>query len=161
LISAAAGIVTILAQRSGINQTSLSDNSGNALISYSVYIWKMFYPVNLAVFYPFDISAVTTGKVLSAGVAMLGATVFVFWKGMKRKYLIVGWLWYIVTLIPVIGLIRVGDQAMADRYTYIPLVGLFIILAWGIPDLVSGWRYRNEFIIALTLVVMPVLMALT
>ena len=79
----------------------------------------------------------------------------------QRSYFIVGWLWYLGTLIPVIGLVQVGCQSMADRYTYVPLIGLFIVIAWGIPELVKKWRHRKIWLATLATVVLTILMAMT
>ena len=74
---------------------------------------------------------------------LVGVTLLVIRVMRRYPYLAVGWLWYLGTLVPVIGLVQVGMQAMADRYTYIPLIGLFIMVAWGVPDILKGWRYRK------------------
>jgi tetratricopeptide (TPR) repeat protein len=115
----------------------------NVPISYVEYIEKMLWPNHLAVFYPhrgFDTSlwqSVASASLL----VVLSILIFCLWR--TRKYLPVGWLWYLGTLVPVIGIVQVGRQAMADRYTYIPLIGLFIIVAWGVCDLLAGIRYRK------------------
>ena len=74
----------------------------------------------------------------------------VIWRAKRFPYLATGWLWYVGTLVPVIGIVQVGTQAMADRYTYIPLIGLFIMVAWGVPDLLKKWKYRKEILVALS-----------
>jgi tetratricopeptide (TPR) repeat protein len=115
----------------------------NVVISYAVYVEKLFWPENLAVYYPYDLAKLSTVNVLLAAAALLAVTILVVRNADRHKYLLVGWLWYVGTLIPVIGLVQVGDQAMADRYSYVPFIGLFIIVAWGISDLLAGWKYRK------------------
>jgi len=113
----------------------------NALLSYVRYIANMFYPHNLAVIYPLP-TTLTIAEGLMAGFALLGMSYLVYRLTKSHEYLLTGWLWYLGTLVPVIGLVQVGKQAMADRYTYIPLIGLFIMVAWGVPALLQKWRYR-------------------
>jgi hypothetical protein len=109
----------------------------NALVSYVGYIGKMLWPVNLAVFYPHPLHSLALWKVLGAAGLLLAGSAVIIWKGRRYPYLITGWFWYLGTLVPVIGLVQVGVQAMADRYTYIPLIGLFIVVAWGGRDLAA------------------------
>jgi protein O-mannosyl-transferase len=122
---------------------------GNALISYVVYIGKMILPINLAVFYPHP-EGMILWQVLGAGLLLIAITVAVFQMIKKAPYLATGWLWYLGTLVPVIGIVQAGAQAMADRYTYIPLIGLFIIVAWGVPDLLKKWNHRKEILLTLS-----------
>ncbi len=86
---------------------------------------------------------------LAAAALLAGVTLLALWYGRLRPYLAVGWLWYVGTLLPVIGIVQVGSQAMADRYTYVPLIGIFIAVAWGVPEFLSGWRYRQPVLAAL------------
>jgi protein O-mannosyl-transferase len=106
----------------------------NATVSYARYITQMFWPVGLTAFYPLPRHAVYWQAAL-AGAILLAITAAVFYFGRRHRYLLTGWLWYIVTLLPVIGIIQVGRQSHADRYTYIPLTGLFVILIWGGAEL--------------------------
>ncbi len=119
---------------------------GNAFVSYLAYIGKMIWPSNLAVFYPHPMLLVHW-HVLGSVFLLIVITMTVFRVVKRAPYLATGWLWYIGTLVPVIGIIQVGDHAMADRYTYIPLIGLFIIVAWGVPDLLRKWHYRKEILL--------------
>jgi Flp pilus assembly protein TadD len=140
-------VVTFAAQREGgalksLEAFPLTTRIANALISYVSYIGKMLWPHNLAVYYPYS-GSVSVWQAAGAGLALICLTVLLMWTARKRPYLAVGWLWYLGTLVPVIGLVQVGSQAMADRYTYLPLVGLFIALAWGVPSLFTGWRHRQ------------------
>ena len=115
----------------------------HALVSYFNYIKQMIWPKNLAIFYPHPGDSLALSQVVVAGVTLTIILILVLWLIKTRPYLAVGWFWYLGTLIPVIGLLQAGAQAMADRYTYIPLIGLFIMIGWGGQDLIARWRYRN------------------
>jgi hypothetical protein len=136
LLSVAASLIIMRAHASSgalfrVEQGSILLHSGNAFLSYVKYILNMFWPADLALFYPFEASAITTLKVSVAIVLLAAITGVVAAQRKKRPYLLFGWLWYLITLIPVIGFIRVGGQALADRYTYIPLIGLFLMVVWS------------------------------
>jgi protein O-mannosyl-transferase len=120
---------------------------GNAFVSYIAYIGKMIWPSNLAVFYPYP-GLLVPWQVLVSVLLLFAITLVVIWRAKRFPYLATGWLWYIGTLVPVIGIVQLGNQAMADRYTYIPLIGLFITVAWGVPDLLKKWNYRKEILLA-------------
>jgi tetratricopeptide (TPR) repeat protein len=124
----------------------LSVRIGNAFVSYVIYIGNTIWPGNLAVFYPHP-GLWPLWQFSGAFLLLIGITLMVIWTAKRFPYLTVGWLWYLGTLVPVIGIVQVGSQAMADRYTYIPLTGLFIMAAWGIPELLKKWRYRKEVLI--------------
>jgi tetratricopeptide (TPR) repeat protein len=110
----------------------------NALVSYVLYLWKTVWPVNLAVPYPFS-HEWTFAQAAAAGALLALISAFVMWRRKTQPYLVVGWFWFIGTLVPVIGLVQVGLQFMADRYTYIPLMGVFIMVAWSIPARWAVW----------------------
>jgi protein O-mannosyl-transferase len=134
-------IITFVAQKQGgamgsIEALSISHRIANSVVSYVEYIFKMISPAKLAIFYP--IRTFEAWELLGATCMLAVLSILAIFFGRKRRYLLVGWLWYIVTLVPVIGLVQVGPQAMADRFTYIPSVGIFIIAAWGIAG-VFGW----------------------
>ncbi len=118
---------------------------GNAFISYVAYMGKMIWPVNLAVFYPYP-EKVIPWQVFGSILLLIGITLAVLWRAKRSPYLATGWLWYVGTLVPVIGIVQLGAQAMADRYTYVPLIGLFIMVAWGIPELLKKVNYRKEML---------------
>jgi protein O-mannosyl-transferase len=122
---------------------------GNAFVSYIAYIGKMIWPNNLAVFYPHP-EGLIPWQVFGSVLLLITITVAVFRMVKRFPYLATGWLWYIGTLVPVIGIVQAGVQAMADRYTYVPLIGLFIMAAWGVPDLLKKWNYRKEILLALS-----------
>ena len=115
----------------------------NALVSYLAYIGKMIWPHDLALPYPHPYMNLPIWKAAGAGVIMVIISFVVMRTTRRRPYLAVGWLWYVVTLVPNIGLVQAGRQAMADRFTYIPLIGLFIMVAWGVAELARGWHPRR------------------
>jgi len=136
-------------------------HSGNAFLSYVKYIRNMFLPVDLALFYPFEPSAVTAPKVAGA-VAILGIlTALCVAQRKKRPYLFFGWFWYLISLFPVIGFIRVGGQALADRYTYVPLIGLFLILVWGGTEVAGKWRKGIPALAGVAVIVATIFSTLT
>ncbi len=134
-------IVFLVQQRSGVLYSltpfPLQIRLENALVSYVSYIGMMLWPVNLAVFYPHPLHSLALWKVLGAAGLLLALSAGIIWKARRYPYLVTGWFWYLGTLVPVIGLVQVGVQARADRYTYIPLIGLFIMIAWGGRNLVA------------------------
>lgn len=110
----------------------------NAAVSYALYILKTLWPTRLAVFYPYPLQSLIVPAIFAA-IALLAITVLAILAFRQRPYLAIGWLWYIVTLLPVIGLIQTGSQARADRYTYIPMIGLLIALVWGLSEVLKPW----------------------
>ena len=133
----------------------------NALVSYVGYIKKMIWPQNLAVYYPHP-DMLPVWQVICAFLFLLCVTFLAFRCVKTKPYFAVGWLWYIGTLLPGIGLIQAGLwPAMADRFAYVPIIGLFICIAWGIPDFVGRWRYRKVGFIAVSTALVPILMGIT
>ncbi len=126
-----------------ITSSPVSVRISNALVSYLNYIVKMFYPNRLAVLYPHPSDSLPTWQPVFSLMILAGISAGIIYMARRRGYLVVGWLWYIGTLVPVIGLVQVGAQAMADRYTYLPLVGIFIMVAWGAAEFGTKWRYRS------------------
>lgn len=120
------------------NRLSVALRIENAFVSYAAYIGKMIVPRGLAVFYPFPKDGLPLWEVVCSAALLVGITLVVLRAARRRPYLAVGWLWYVVTLMPVIGLVQVGSQAMADRYTYVPLIGLFLMVAW-LPKRMGEW----------------------
>lgn len=134
----------------------------NALVSYVSYIYKMLWPQRLAVFYPHPGSSVKMWLIAGAAFVLVCVSIIVIWEMRRRPYLAVGWLWYLGTLVPVIGIVQVGQQAMADRYSYIPLIGLFIVIAWGVPELFPrSWHYRGPILVVSATVIIGVLTSIT
>lgn len=147
ILSGISSVITLWVQAAGGAVTSLrwfplDVRLQNAVVAYVRYPWKMLWPARLALPYPHPGEQLSVWAAAGAFVLLAGVTVLVFWNARKRPYLMVGWLWYLVTLAPVIGIVQVGAQAMADRYTYIPLIGLSIMAAWGISDVLAAWRHR-------------------
>ena len=116
---------------------------GNALVSYVTYMWQMIYPAGLAVLYPYPAHGLPVWEIITAILVLASVSAGVFIWRRTRPYLLVGWLWYLIMLVPVIGLIQVGTQARADRYIYLPQIGLYVLLTWGAADLCAGWRHRR------------------
>jgi len=148
VLSAASSVITFYVQRSSgammrIGLLPLSIRIANAPVSYVKYILKMFWPAKLAVPYSYAGVSLSYWVAIAAGAGLLILTIVAILSASKHRYLPVGWFWYLGTLVPVIGLVQVGDQALADRYTYIPLTGLFIIIAWSLPELLAGRQHRN------------------
>jgi tetratricopeptide (TPR) repeat protein len=131
-----------------MEELGLRARAANAVVSYVGYIAKMFWPTRLAVLYPHPVAAIPVIAVASCGLALVVLTVVFLWLGRKRGYLAVGWLWYVGTLVPVIGLVQAGVQSMADRYTYVPMTGLVIIIAWWVREIVE--RHRGLRVAAAT-----------
>ncbi len=159
VFAAASSIITILTQHSGkavvpFSLAPLNFRIANVFISYMRYIEKMFLPAGLAVFYPHPGINVSILFTVISAVLLLGVTILILEFAKNHRYLVTGWFWYLGTLVPVIGIIQVGGQAMADRYTYITLTGLFIIIAWGMPELLGKFPHRKIVLCILSLVVL-------
>jgi len=147
-LSVVSSVITFLTQLgySGvvpIDALPLKARIANVFLSYTRYTGKLFWPQNLAVFYPFDVNRFAFWQVGVCVLLLLVISIFVIRFGRNRKYLPVGWFWFVVTLVPVIGVVQVGKQAFADRYTYVSYIGLFIMIAWGLPELLSKWPQRK------------------
>src|SRR5580700_1852215 len=138
----ASAIITVIAQRSSairsLSKIPMDERLENALYSYALYIWKAFWPTRLALFYPHPTDTLTGWQLGLAFLFLFSVTALVWNQRSVRPYLVTGWLWYLGTLVPVIGIVQVGDQAMADRYAYIPLIGIFVMVVWGIGDWADG-----------------------
>lgn len=163
VLAGISSVITLIVQQKGgaIKTTETFSwivRTANALIAYVTYMARTIWPAKLAIFYPHPGHAVSMSRALLAALLLLAISAYVVWLARTHKYLLVGWLWYLGTLVPVIGLVQVGNQALADRYTYIPLIGLFIIVAWGVPDLLAKYQYRK---ILLTASAFAVLLALS
>ena len=135
-LAAGSAVLTVKAQAldNEIKMVSLPSRVANAMVSYGTYLWQMVWPSKLAIFYPFQDRSVFSWAVIGSLVLMCAITGLAVWQVKKRPYFAVGWFWYLGTLVPVIGLVHVGDIAHADRYTYVPLLGVFIAIAWGAAE---------------------------
>jgi protein O-mannosyl-transferase len=141
-LSAASAWITLRAQRSAmrtVEEFALANRIENAIVGYSLYLWKMLWPARLAAYYPHPASTLPVWQVILSAITLSGVTalVIVF---RRKRYLPAGWFWFLGTLIPVIGLVQVGDAAIADRYAYVPLIGIFVMIAWGLDD----WAEANK-----------------
>jgi cytochrome c-type biogenesis protein CcmH/NrfG len=164
-LSAAASVLALVAQKRGGGLGSsdlypIDDRIANAIVSYTAYIGKTIWPSKLAVFYPFPKDFST---ILVAGSLLVLVIITVLAIRWARQYpfFIIGWLWFLGTLFPVIGLVKIGDFAMADRYTYIPLIGLFIIIAWGIPAMCANFRFKKRILTAAAIITLAGLSLVT
>jgi tetratricopeptide (TPR) repeat protein len=166
-LSAVASLIIFLIQSEAtlVKRIPLVYRLGNALVAYAKYIVKMLWPVDLGILYPHPKTNLPLFHAVAAACLLLGVSIVVIRFSRSRRWLIVGWLWFIGTLIPVIGLVQVGLQAMADRYTYVPLIGLFIIIAWGTADLAeklkSKFRTSNIVFTTVVVIVLSVLTVIT
>jgi len=142
-MSAISCVITILAQRAGgaVGETEvlpLSARVGNAIVSYAMYLRDTVWPVNLAVLYPHP-HDLPIGEIALAAIVLVAITSWCLWLFRSNPAPLVGWLWFLGTLVPVIGLVQVGEQARADRYTYVPLIGVFIMVIWALPEPRRQW----------------------
>jgi protein O-mannosyl-transferase len=143
-LSAASCAVTILAQDRGgaligSDELPLGARLSNAAVAAALYLWRTLWPAHLAVFYPHPGLSLPRWEVAAAVAALVALTALALWQRQRRPFLLAGWAFYLVTVLPVIGLVQVGLQAMADRYTYIPLIGIFIGFAWALPRARPAW----------------------
>ena len=148
-LSAASSIITLFAQKTAVSSVEslpLLWRMNNAFVSYVAYIWQMVCPIRLALVYPHPEYRLSLWGVALAIAFLTGATAVVVAFRRKHPYLITGWLWYVGMLVPVIGIMQVGVQARADRYTYLPQIGLYLIATWTIADLSVAWRYRRQIL---------------
>jgi tetratricopeptide (TPR) repeat protein len=146
LLAAGSGVVTVIAQTRGgavatLGIVSLSTRASNIAVAYLRYVEKLAWPSNLSVIYPLEFKAHPMLFGIAVGF-LASASILAFALKTSRPYLLVGWLWFLGTLVPVIGVIQVGGQAMADRYSYIPSIGIFMIVCWSAADLSRSWRGR-------------------
>jgi tetratricopeptide (TPR) repeat protein len=158
LLSAGSCVVTVLAQREALQSgVPLADRLANAALACVTYLGQMVWPVNLAAFYPYP-EKIPLWLAAGAGALLIVITVILFLAARKYPYLPVGWLWYLGMLVPVIGLVQVGDQSHADRYTYLPQIGVYLIVAWGVTDLTTSWRWQRQLLGAAAAGSMAILM---
>ncbi|MGD0745743.1 MAG: tetratricopeptide repeat protein, partial [Verrucomicrobiota bacterium] len=145
-LSGAACVATLSAEKVALRsfeQISFPLRVGNALISYVTYVGQTFWPSGLAVLYPFAARDVVVSSVALSLAVLVGISTGVYVVRRQRPYLLTGWLWYLIMLTPVIGIIQVGSQARADRHTYLPQIGLCLLLTWAAAELCASWRQRR------------------
>jgi len=159
-LSAVSGIVTFLAQRHALGwseQLPISWRVNNALVTYVAYVWQMLWPTKLAVFYPHPENRLPLWEISVALAILVAITAGALGVRKKRPYLITGWLWYVGMLVPVIGVLQVGWQGRADRYTYLPQIGLYILATWAVVDFSVSWRRQREILAAGAAIIIGVL----
>jgi tetratricopeptide (TPR) repeat protein len=158
LLSAGSGVLTLLAQRAGhaVRTLPASERWGNAMVAYVRYLGKAFWPARLAVLYPHPGDSLPAWEIIAAAAILLSITVLVF-RFRERRYLVVGWLWFLGTLAPVIGIVSVGEQAMADRYAYLPYIGLFFAVVWLVADIAREWKIRAVWLAAPAVLILATL----
>ena len=165
LLSAADAVITVLAQRAGhavrTAEYSLPNRVENALISYVRYLDLAMWPTKLAVFYPHPEKLFAAWQVIGAVAILLLITAAAVTQGRQRPALLVGWLWFLGSMFPMIGLLQVGGQALADRYAYIPFIGLFVMVVWGVADWAKQRRVAPVWPTAAMAVVLIALAILT
>lgn len=160
VLSVGSSLATFIAQKGAVGWTEelpILERTNNAIVSYVLYIWQMFWPINLAVFYPHPENRLPLWEIISAALLLICATAAAIAVRKQRPYFLTGWLWYLGMLVPVIGLVQVGWQGHADRYTYLPQIGLYIAVAWGVADLTALWRHQRTIIIAAAILVISLL----
>lgn len=166
IMAAVVSVVTFLIQKDSgalfsIKNLPFSARIANASIAYISYIGKMIWPRHLAVLYPHPLGSLPAWQVAISFLILAGISVLVIYTARRRPYLLTGWLWYLGTLVPVIGLVQVGSQAMADRYTYLPSIGINIIVAWGIGGISANWSNRKTALAVSAAIVLAVLLVCT
>ena len=165
LVAASAVVTSVAQSYAGAVQTFTEVpfvlRLSNLLVSYAKYLLLAFWPNDLAVFYPFREAVIPAWQIIGAALLLIGITGFCFFQRKIRPYLIVGWLWFLGTLVPVIGLVQVGAQTMADRYFYVPSIGLFIALVFGLADIAERRRVAPWLSAAIANVVLLILATLT
>jgi len=165
ILAAILSLVTYIAQHGtdamDFVDLSLSTRISNAAVSYVSYIAKMVYPARLAVLYPHPLDGLENWKIILSLVILIGISFYMIYSIRRRRWFVTGWLWYLGTLVPVIGIVQSGGQAMADRYTYLPLIGIFIIIAWGGDEVIRKWRLRKVGPAILVGVILTILVVCT
>jgi len=163
---AVSSLVTFVAQQQGgamqtVENLPVLTRVANAVVVYVSYVEKMIWPSGLSAYYPHPGASRTLLQVALPGLVLFIISASVVLAKRRRPYLVVGWCWYLGALIPTIGLVQVGSQAMADRYTYVPLIGLFMMIAWGIPELVLGWKKRTVILTTTGILVIGAMLTVT
>lgn len=161
VLAAAASVLVIFTEQkigalSSLDAVPMTARIANAAVSYAVYLGKMVWPADLAFFYPHPVT-ISAGPLLLSLTVLAVVSAFVALKGRRFPYLPVGWLWYLGTLVPMIGLIQVGPHALADRYAYLPMIGIYMAIAWGAADAAVAWNVRRPVLLTACLVLLAAL----
>jgi protein O-mannosyl-transferase len=164
-LCAGSAVLTIAAQRAvavrSLKSFPISVRLENAIYAYAMYLWKAFWPTRLAVYYPHPGNTLAVWRVAVAALFLAAASVLVWRQRRTHRYLVTGWLWYLGIMVPVIGLVQVGDQARADRYAYIPLIGIFVMVVWGAADWALHQQIGFRWRVASAAIILAVLSLLT
>ena len=147
LLAAILSVVTFVAQKNSgtvLENVPVAERLSNGIVSYGIYVWEMLWPRHLAAFYP--LVSAPIWQIAGAGALLLTVTVLAIGTARRRAYVLVGWLWYLGMLVPVIGFVQAGLQSHADRYTYLPQIGLYLLLTWGAADWCARWHYRRAVV---------------
>ena len=163
LLTIASSVITLIAQRRALKTVaavSLGARVANAIFSYVMYLWKAVWPVHLGVFYAHRGSQLALWQTVLCLLFLAAVTVLV-WRIRNRSYLLFGWLWYLGTLVPMIGIVQAGEQGMADRYAYLPFLGIFTMVVWGLADIPSSRQIDFKFSAVLAALVLVALAVLT
>jgi tetratricopeptide (TPR) repeat protein len=159
-LSAVSGVVTFLAQRQALarnEELPLFWRINNALVTCMTYVWQMIWPVKLAVFYPHPHNGLPHWEIILSVALLAAITASALALRKRHPYIVTGWLWYLVMLVPVIGLIQVGWQGHADRYTYLPQIGLYLLVSWAIAEVAASLRIRRQVLAIVAVVVIAAL----
>jgi protein O-mannosyl-transferase len=163
LLAAASCVITCLAQHRAVSTLSnvpISFRLENAVTAYAGYLWKMVWPVDLAIFYPLR-EPIAWHLIAESALVLVGISFIVWRKCRSCPWLLVGWLWFLITLLPVIGLVQVGAQAMADRYSYFPLIGIFLAVTFLAQDLVARFVFLKKWFVSASILILAACVALT
>jgi hypothetical protein len=162
-LSALSCVVTCWAQHDALNSLAMVPvglRFENALAAYGGYLWKMIWPSNLAIFYPFQ-SPLPWSSLAESAVVLVGVSIIAWRERKSGPWLATGWLWYLVTLLPVIGLVQVGGQAMADRYTYFPLIGIFLAVTFSFSALAEQFAFMRKWVAVAAVLILGMCVLLT
>jgi Flp pilus assembly protein TadD len=160
VLSAASCAVTILAQKhvlAEMRELPFAERVGNAVVSYVAYLGQIIYPARLTVWYPYEHGNLHASQVIPAFLLLLIISVIFFLWRRNYPFLLMGWLWFLGMLVPMIGIIQVGEQPRADRYTYLPLIGLYVLATWGASELFAKWRRGREILVITALLIITAL----
>lgn len=164
LLSLCSSVITYWAQSAdGVSYQGYTfvARIGRALVSYVTYLWMTVWPLDLAVIYPFEKYPPSQFKIFGSLLILFLITIVAIRLGKRFPYLLVGWGWFMISLLPVIGLIQIGQHSVADRYTYLPHIGLFILIVWGVSDLCERWRVQRRVVAGVSAAVLITFTTLT
>src|SRR5215470_6874336 len=165
-LSLLSSVVTIVAQHSGravesVGAIPVGLRLQNAVYSYALYLYKIFWPAKLAVVYPHPLNKLSGGQVVGSAILLVGISACAWWTRKRTPYLLVSWLWFLGTLVPVIGILQVGAQGMADRYAYLPAIGIFVAFVWFFADWIREHSGYSRMAVGIAIGVLATLSALS